>query len=285
MMGTLLDKAPNAGHNCRHFDVERTARELSSAEVWRAEFYRMHAGPKASKKQLIDAHAIIDPNVTAEEYRLLRLRLYFCNDACENYWGSTDLEAVLLNRSAAAIERASKGLECTAGKDNYQTSKRRRNQSSIRAFDTPDAGREAAKELLALCEAAKVRFQEPSEMRVDVPETANLQLRTRKNEQLTLVKNSTKEEYAQSEACAAPSGSGSPIRKPPFENYWQLYPHKVGRARAKQLWAKMPPQDCLAAIEGSSLAHISLSRPQPEVRWENLPARRSSYRCAAEFRR
>jgi hypothetical protein len=190
MSGTLFDRAPDGAHNGRHLDIERTARELTSAQIWRADFYRMHASSKASKKQLIDAYSIIDPDISDAEYRLQRLRLYYCNEACDNYWGSTELEAALLNRTTSAIERASKGLERTEEVDNYQVSRRRRNQSSVRSFNVPSSRIEAAKELLALLEPANTLVQETAEMRVETPEPANLQSRTRKNAQLTLVNNS-----------------------------------------------------------------------------------------------
>lgn len=189
----------------RRPDVERTARELTSAQRWRAEFYRRHAGPKASKKQLIDAFSVIDDDVSDAEYRLMRFRLYYCNEACDNYFGSTELEAALLPRSVSAIERASKGLE---GPDNYQTSKRRRNDSSLRSFDVPDCKRQTAKELLALLETAYLRVENGSEtanlqlvdssetadLRLVPPETANLQSRNRKNAHLTLKDNSIKKD-------------------------------------------------------------------------------------------
>lgn len=169
----------------RMADIKRTAQELSINDTWRAQFLATHAGPRATKRQMIDAHAVIDPNISDAEYRLLSFRSYFLNDSCDNYFVATDREAAMLGKSIATIERASTGLE---GK--YQTSKRRRNDSSIRKFAVPQKQLEAAEELVHLFELQEA---ETANLRVVNPETANLQFRTRKSEGLTLVLNSTDE--------------------------------------------------------------------------------------------
>lgn len=213
-----------AGDDNRHGDITRTVRELSAAEVWRAEFYRMHAGPKASKKQAIDAVSLVDPDISDAEYRVLRFRLYYCNEACDNYFGSNELEAALLPKSVSAIERAS---QCLEGPDNYQTSKRRRNQSSLRSFDVPDCKRQAVQELMALLETADLRVggysetakmridkgSETADLRVETPETANLQLRNRKNAHLTL-KDNSKEKDISSAASRTRENAGSKKKAP-----------------------------------------------------------------------
>jgi hypothetical protein len=192
--------AEPAGSNSQRFDVERSAEELSFSHVKQAEFLIRHAGPKASKRQLIDAYSLIDPDLSDAAYRLLRLRLYHCSEACDNCWTSSEFEAALLSKSVAAIERASAQIE-TAG---YQTSARRRNQSSVRKFIVSEEMFAAAKaQLAAYLETANVMVLETAKMRVENPEPANLQSRTRKNEGLTLVKNSIKKkDNVQIEICA-----------------------------------------------------------------------------------
>lgn len=180
-------EAPTADLNGRQFDIERTLFEFSQTDRWRAEYFRVFAGQKASKKQRTNAIALVDPDITDAAYRLLSFRLLHCNEACENYWGSTEREAGLLDRSAAAIERASKGLE-----GRYQKSTRRRHQSSMREFDVSEQVLAAARELLPISEAANVRVEdgsEPAQMRFESPEPANLPPRSRKNEGITYVKN------------------------------------------------------------------------------------------------
>jgi hypothetical protein len=192
-------EAPSAELSGRLFDIERTVRELTLPERWRAEFLNRHAGPKATKKQLIDASSIIDPDVTDAEYRLMRLRLYFCNEACDNYIQSTDKEAALLNRSTSAIERASKGLERSKDKqDNYQISTRRKDTTSLRSFDVHESKQRATAELSALLKPAKMRetktadlqVSETAEMQFEAPFPANLQPVSRKHAGITLNKNS-----------------------------------------------------------------------------------------------
>ncbi len=243
MMGALSDEGPASGRNSRHFDIERTAQEISQAQAWRAEFYRIHAGPKATKRQRIETFALIDTDLTAEEFRLLCLRLRFCNDNCDNYRVSREREAALLGKSVSAIERASKGLECADGLENYQRSQRRTNRPSHRMFDVPRGKGETAKELLAVCEAANVRVLETAEMRFEGSETADLQSRNRRSEGLTLLRNSKEKECAQPGDCA-------PVRKPAFDEFWVCYPNKAGKAKARQLYGKLSVEDCIAAING-----------------------------------
>jgi len=163
----------------RAADIERTACGLSLVQTWRAEYMARHAGPAATKKQRIRALARIDPDVTDAAYRLLDLRLSFLEKDDDTNFVGTGREAVLLNRSAASIERASLPLE-----GRYQTSTRRRNKTTVRTFDVSEQVQEAARELVNLLQTAKVRVLETAKVRVETPETANLEFRNRKNEQL-----------------------------------------------------------------------------------------------------
>lgn len=180
-------------HPDRAADIERTVCELSLAQTWRAEYVARHAGPTASKKQRIRALARTDPEVSDAAYRLLDLRLSFLEkDDLENFVG-TDREAALLNRSVASIERASLPLE-----GRYQTSRRRRNLTTVRIFNVSEQVHEFARELLNLLQTAKVRLLETAKVRVDDtndPElwrqTADLQSRNRKSAHLVSYSKTT----------------------------------------------------------------------------------------------
>jgi hypothetical protein len=144
----ILFERPEAapiGHNSRRADIERTARSLSKPDALRTALLARENGT-ASPKQKILNHALVCPDVTDSEYRVMSLEMKFAGPKGAGCFIDPQNGAAILDRSLSAYERAIKGLETKKWCDRQ----RRFNSTSVRTYEVPGEILRASEELATL---------------------------------------------------------------------------------------------------------------------------------------
>jgi len=185
----------------RPSDVKRTAEEI------RVRYLLDHAGRNASFAQRILHHAVLDVKVSGDAFKQLFASLPFCNNAdASNFFVSNETMGKLLGKTPRSVERCFEQLE----ERGYVTSKRRKNDSSLRKFDiAPDTLR-VANELIDLmrqnAETTQTSFvnREATQASFVSPETTLMASRNDANVALPLKTRPLKEDSGRRPAkCAS----------------------------------------------------------------------------------